>query len=112
LPIDHKGPCPDCGQEGIIFSATVEPHVGLSSHVKTTAENRREFLEKNPPINRIVWAITLVAPLIGLGLGLSFGYYGAVIGTIVGLVMGCVNLKLTPLAAMKVRETTRETSSS
>jgi hypothetical protein len=60
-------------------------------------ERRHSYLKKNATVDVIVFALTIVVPVIGL-------YITPLLGTILGISAGIVNYFLTPHAKLRVLE--------
>ena len=101
LAVDHKGPCPNCGQEGKLFKVTATASITMKARLAW--ETRHEFLETNKRAKAIVVVLTIVPPLLGLILG-------AIPGAILGLVASVVVYILSPYAVIRVREITKGTA--
>jgi len=98
LPVDHKGPCPNCGKIGKNIS--VELHETISVTESLSWEKRKEFWEKNSKMMVLIWSITLISPILGW-------FITGAIGIIIGLILGIAVNLLGPYAVTKVREIER-----
>lgn len=98
LPVDHEGPCSNCGKTGKKFSVEINETISITDSLSW--EKRKEFWEKNSKMTFLIWSITIISPVLGW-------FISGVIGFIIGLILGIVVNLLGPYAATKVREIER-----
>lgn len=93
--VDYRGSCTACGNPRLTRVQTVQQSVEIRETVG--GESRREYLQEKPQIKRLLWAISVGAPFLGLVLAGWAGVW-------VGLGLAILTQLLGPKAAMKVRE--------
>jgi hypothetical protein len=94
----YHGPCTACGNPRLTRVHTVREFLEASDLI--SGESRREFLEENPKIKWLLWAVSVGAPFLGLVLA---GWAGV----LVGLVLAILTQLWGPRAVIKVREISR-----
>jgi hypothetical protein len=94
----HTGPCPNCGKTGKTIEIELVSEVNIATSLSWV--KRREYVQKRPVLNVLLWAVTIGSPFIGL-------LAGGPIGVAIGLVVGLVTQLLGPYAITKIIETER-----
>jgi len=90
------GLCPECGKTGRVIYASIEGKMGPISGALGW-KHTKEYYEQNRSLQIIVWAITIISPLVGL-------FLAGIAGVILGFILGISSYFFGVKAITKIRE--------
>jgi membrane associated rhomboid family serine protease len=82
LPVNLKGPCPNCGKSGTTFGLTTQGVISPTGVTTTRLTTIREYYRTRPKVMVVGVLITIGISLVGF---LFRGYNGAIIGFLLSL---------------------------
>ena len=91
LPMEHQGPCPNCGSERhrIVVPVGLAVEANAAAHVTWEKRSIREYYERHPMTLVALIVLTLAASLVGL-------FLAGPVGVIVALLLGVLGLAVGP----------------
>ena len=93
LPLNHEGPCPQCGKKGKHFAVTITASVKIKDSLKTEFK----YLKENQKMLFVVFLITYITAFLGY-------FISGVWGIVIGLLLGFISFLLGSLASKEVIE--------